>query len=345
MKIILTAKAAMKMRYYTEIAPGEVSGLGKSSINEEGNVVVEDIHLFKQVCTAAHTDINQADQAAWLYNLRRAGEDMTKWNVWWHTHGHIAVSWSPTDTDTIEREKTNNNHLVSIVTNKKGDFLGRVDVFPVDTSPFGVTFKGHKIDATVEVSYEDNMDQEAAELVRQLKEQIETCQEMIKTNTEQISTYIESLKNDESLKCLCEEEVKDKVTSSVPVQTSYNYNNNYASGRQSANYWKDRYDEEDTKKKDETEKRFDDVLFDIDYAIDVAEYEEKDFEGETDDPYLVSFDGLGYYDQFNDVFYCAECGEDVNVCGCFHTPEVKAYINRHKDALSFNNYVKKQFDR
>ena len=128
-KIILTCEVAKKLAAYVDLTDGEISGLAKSHV-EEGDIIVDDILLFKQVCSGTTTDLDDEAQALALMKMMADGENPEEWNVWWHSHVNMAVFWSGQDEKCIKDHMTTHSHLVSIVTNKRGEFKSRLDIFP-----------------------------------------------------------------------------------------------------------------------------------------------------------------------------------------------------------------------
>lgn len=170
MKIILTKKAELKLKYFVDLTPGEISGLGKTRIKDE-EIIVEDIIIFEQTCTSASTIIEDGAQAKFLFELMKKEEDPSNWNLWWHSHASMGVFWSTTDDATIKdhREQT---HIISLVTNKKGEFKARLDIFPKDESPFS-KFLFHTVD--LEVQREDLWDEKLyAHCMKEIEKKIKT---------------------------------------------------------------------------------------------------------------------------------------------------------------------------
>lgn len=137
MKCFIEPLAALKMKYYVSSVDAEISGVGKTHMIGE-DIYVEDVIIFKQKCTSAHTDIDQEDEMKVMYERDLRGESSKDWNLWWHSHSRMGVFWSGTDTQNIEDQASNGSYLLSIVTNNKGDFKTRFDIFPKDASPLKV---------------------------------------------------------------------------------------------------------------------------------------------------------------------------------------------------------------
>lgn len=116
-----------KIMAYTTLCPTEISGLGKVS-NVDGELVVNDVAIFEQRASGAHSTITTEALAKFQTERVLAGESMKEWCFWWHSHANMGVFFSKTDTDTIEGS-TEFPWLVSLVVNKKHEHKARLDVF------------------------------------------------------------------------------------------------------------------------------------------------------------------------------------------------------------------------
>jgi len=137
LKCYLSPLCALKMKYYIDSTNLEISGIGKSHFDEDNNIVIDDIIIYKQKCTGSTTKLDTDDVAKVQFEQLKNGEDSGVWNVWWHSHANMSVFWSTTDEDNICAQANNSGlYMVSIVSNKKGDYKTRFDIFPKDCSPF-----------------------------------------------------------------------------------------------------------------------------------------------------------------------------------------------------------------
>ena len=213
--LILSQKAFLKMRYYTRFADGEISGIGKTTVDKDGDILVEDIMIFKQVCSGASTELDEGDQAKFLFDLKKNGESPKNWNVWWHSHDNMAVMWSSTDDGTIEDHGSIHTYLISIVTNKKGEYKARLDIFPKDESPF-------KAQTTARY----DLDVKILELPEQTEKK-EKLQEIIDKAEEKI----EQLDENPTIEKACEKEVEKKVTKRKYITTAVSTYNKQDRGK------------------------------------------------------------------------------------------------------------------
>jgi hypothetical protein len=132
-KVYIDAIAREKLFHWVALAKGEVSGLGRvrEFRDDNGNLtgfMVDDIFLVKQKSTAATTELDDEAVAALLVDLDNGGMDVGDVRCWWHSHGSMDTFWSTTDDD-CAAGLANSKYFISIVTNKKGALLCRVDIY------------------------------------------------------------------------------------------------------------------------------------------------------------------------------------------------------------------------
>jgi hypothetical protein len=96
-------------------ADGEISGLGKIQVMENGDILVTSAILCKQVNTGSSTDLDGDDITKAMFELRNEPGEL---RFWWHSHVNMGVFWSGTDTDTMQ-ELGQHGYFVSTVFNKK----------------------------------------------------------------------------------------------------------------------------------------------------------------------------------------------------------------------------------
>jgi len=141
LRLFLLPEVEQRIRHYTDLAGGEVSGLG--TVEEfDGGFLVDKVFLPKQSCTPAGTTLDEDAVATLLLELEAAGEDSGRLRFWYHSHAHHEVFWSQTDEECIEG-LANGDYVLSLVTNKRGAMLARLDIFrptrmTVDDIPISV---------------------------------------------------------------------------------------------------------------------------------------------------------------------------------------------------------------
>ncbi len=147
--------AYRKLRIWTDIAKGEVSGLGtvEEIRDKHGRLtayLITDIDLIKQKSTTVETALDEQAVNEYLYRLVTEGKDPSKVKLWWHSHGNIDVFWSNTDSENIER-LCNSGYFISLLTNKAEKLLCRIDVY----QPFQITLD--QVDINLNLFEEDEL--------------------------------------------------------------------------------------------------------------------------------------------------------------------------------------------
>ena len=126
-KILISEEAKEKLDLYIEHCDIEISGLGEIIKQEDGTYLITDLFLFEQSCTGASTSLKSGDIAKFANERINQGLDVSHLNLWWHSHVNMGTFWSSTDEEAINT--LDMAFMVSIVGNKKGDYLMRYDLF------------------------------------------------------------------------------------------------------------------------------------------------------------------------------------------------------------------------
>ncbi len=128
MEIVIKNEALQKMRAYVASVTTEISGLGRAKFDQSTGIwYVDDVKIFEQEVSGAETEMNTEMIAKFITELVRADENVEDWCVWWHSHADMGVFWSGTDTDYMNNSRAG-DVLLSIVTNKKGEYKARIDI-------------------------------------------------------------------------------------------------------------------------------------------------------------------------------------------------------------------------
>ena len=147
-RLYLLPEVEERIRHYTDLAASEVSGLG--TVEEfEGGFLVTDLFLPKQTCSPGGTELDQDSVATLIMELDEAGKDAGTLRFWWHSHGNLNTFWSHTDEECINN-LANGDYVLSMVTNKRGHVLARLDIFRpvrvvVDEVPVAVRSRGQSL--------------------------------------------------------------------------------------------------------------------------------------------------------------------------------------------------------
>jgi hypothetical protein len=260
MKIKIPKKVYLKLRYFVDHTSGEISGMAKTEISEDGEeVTIKDAMIYKQECTPARTELDDGAQAVFIYEMQKKKESLKDWNLWWHSHASMNVFWSKTDDDTIKSLKDSvgsgrSNFLISVVMNKAKNVLARIDVFPEDKSPFGVSCVETINDVKVDVINDDTDEEAEKELLLLLEKE--------KAIKNEIDALIKTLDNDPEIEAFCKKEIEEKViTEKKDSYLDYYKERNYSFGNLGWN------NDEDGScyhgKKDEPQKSFEKRLDEI----------------------------------------------------------------------------------
>jgi len=123
------------LKVWTQAASGEFSCFGVvKKADDSGLINVEKFFLPQQTCSGAHTSPGRESMGALMTELVKGGYDVSYLRCWAHSHADMNTFWSSEDADSIE-QMNNGDWLLSIVTNKDGRVLARLDIY----APFRAT--------------------------------------------------------------------------------------------------------------------------------------------------------------------------------------------------------------
>lgn len=147
-EVLITLEAYEKLMHYIDLYPIEISGTGlvklveidipqyhfiigkkrkeKQRVDSYTRFIIYDVFTVKTFNTGAHTDAQQGMKEL-FYKLIQEGRDTSDVKLWWHSHVDMGASWSGEDHDTIFN--FNCDWMVSIVGNKKQEFMVRLDMY------------------------------------------------------------------------------------------------------------------------------------------------------------------------------------------------------------------------
>jgi hypothetical protein len=117
------------MLQYVHSVDTEISGYGRVQEVPNG-LLVDKVVLLEQTVSKTDTDIQAHSVTQLGLELHKAGEDIGRYKLWWHSHNTMAVFWSGTDEKAMSPEQNNGrDYLVSVVVNFKHETKGRVDFY------------------------------------------------------------------------------------------------------------------------------------------------------------------------------------------------------------------------
>lgn len=168
-RIGITKRAFCKFQSYIQITQGEISGRGDLETLKNGDLSIKDLFLFKQITTESNTILDSTALAVFMTETIKTGYDRNRMRVWWHSHGEYGVGWSKDKDERTIKTLSKTNYLISIVGNKRGDILTRLDI----QQPISVTIHGFKLlifdgDNPEPVNFDDLV-KEVAEKVKFVK--------------------------------------------------------------------------------------------------------------------------------------------------------------------------------
>lgn len=125
--IFISEEVKKRIQLYTNLATGEISWIGDISFSNN-QIRVSDVYLIEQDTSDDKTKLREKAYAQFVMDYFSRGKDPANLKLWIHSHGDGLVFWSSDDEATIETHNRA-DFFVSIVVNKRGDFLARVDIF------------------------------------------------------------------------------------------------------------------------------------------------------------------------------------------------------------------------
>lgn len=115
MRINITNEAIFKIHHWVDKSPVEVSGLGKITRQEGGDLLVTDVYLLDQENTATDTELDANAISKLMFETKDVEGDLS---FWWHSHVNMGVFWSSTDMEAIH-QLGEYGYVVASVFNKK----------------------------------------------------------------------------------------------------------------------------------------------------------------------------------------------------------------------------------
>lgn len=227
MKLIIPAAIERKLNAYVQAVDGEIAGMGKIEMRDDGNLWVMDLAIYDQEVTAGTADLDSASLAMFQTELIRKGESPKDWYLWWHSHNNFSSFFSKTDTDTMD-SSTEFDHLVSLVVNKKRERKCRLDTH----RPFRLTIPEVNVEVAPLVTARS----------MEIEAQISELMDQLALETESIPGGLEAV----------ETEVAAKVrVKKYPAYTGYSGNGASfgKQGRRDESYFNESFNEDWSKKR------------------------------------------------------------------------------------------------
>jgi hypothetical protein len=109
-----------RLQAYVQESPSEISGFGLITV-VDGNLVVDDVFIAAQRCSAASTEIAAADLDRFLSDMLEHRKDLGRLHLYWHSHADMDVFWSDTDVQTLEHAFPQAEWVLGLVMNRRGE--------------------------------------------------------------------------------------------------------------------------------------------------------------------------------------------------------------------------------
>lgn len=199
MELYIPNNTYLKLKYFTELADGEIAGIGKTKF-ENNKIILLNVKILHQEASYGEANITEKGFAKFLYELEKNGENITDWNCWWHSHGEMDAFHSSTDMNTLIEQVGKMPYLISLVTNKAGKFVAKVTIYPEDKSPL-------KIETHYSEDLKVNVEKYPAEVLEQMKK----LGQQIAKLKQKINDLKNNIVEDDKLLEYCGKEIDEKV--------------------------------------------------------------------------------------------------------------------------------------
>jgi hypothetical protein len=169
--IYMTEAAKRRLDLYISECPSEISGVGEVSLvpgSSGSDLVITGVFLLDQVASAADTELTSSGLAAFLAERATSGQSADTIRLWWHSHADTpgALFWSRTDEAAVS-SFSYAGWFVSVVGNRRGELLGRLDIYPSGSQPLRHTF--HQVQLVELARVEEERAAIRAEIARKVR--------------------------------------------------------------------------------------------------------------------------------------------------------------------------------
>jgi hypothetical protein len=124
--IFIAARAFHRLKLLLRLCPAEIAGLGDVAEHQKG-FLIQDVFVLPQRVTDSEAELDPEALFGFLARFVADGGDPSSIQFWWHSHGDGEVYWSETDLETIESFP--GARVISVVGNRQGELLCRLDLF------------------------------------------------------------------------------------------------------------------------------------------------------------------------------------------------------------------------
>lgn len=195
----------------------EVGGLFTCQITGEAEFTIDEFYLLPQEVTGGSIDFKGEDLSELIERLAKENK-IQNLRGSWHSHVNMSVFYSTTDEDAIKKYRKNNPDLpwlVSLVLNKKGKVLPRVDIFDSETHPHIIFQENVEFEIDPPIDISDEIREKAKEDVNKVSKEVKWWKRPVNYNSKNKSVhYIDNLYS-KPIKDLTDEEWAE-VMSDLP---------------------------------------------------------------------------------------------------------------------------------
>lgn len=126
-RLVIYDNVWKRIQAYVRSCEIEIQGFGTVSVEADGTIVVDDVFILDQYATAASVEADQLALSRHTFEMMQRGDDPGRIKFQWHSHVAMQAYFSSTDTANIESWP--GDWLISLVTNIRGQFACRMDIF------------------------------------------------------------------------------------------------------------------------------------------------------------------------------------------------------------------------
>lgn len=124
--VLIPQRLWNRLFHYAKSVETEISGFG-TVVLTGGGLRVTDLFLLPQAARSNSVVIEAETIGKFLYAFMQQGGDPEELRLHWHSHGRFSVAWSQQDERTIKELTGMAGAFVSLVVNRWGDYLCRLD--------------------------------------------------------------------------------------------------------------------------------------------------------------------------------------------------------------------------
>lgn len=124
--VLITQKAFLKIKYFIEFCEYEINGLGTVE-RDDNTFTITDIFILDQLAQPAHVAIDPKALNRHVYDTVKSGGDVSNLKFQWHSHVNMPTFFS--DEDVLTTGNYMNDFMISLVSNKRGQYSCRIDIY------------------------------------------------------------------------------------------------------------------------------------------------------------------------------------------------------------------------